>query len=294
LYDFRQRLLQSFQTQRLIGGLLPVDAAPVKKLRIGTVKVEVHPSRESAGLAAAWAAADRLTKLAKNSDAVGVIFATGASQFSTLASLTSIADVPWGRVSGFHMDEYIGIRADHPASFRRYMRERLTQKVQMKEFLEIEGDGPDPGRTARAYAERLRAADPQLCLLGIGENGHLAFNDPDVADFADPLDAKIVQLDRMCRQQQVAEGWFGSVDEVPESAITLTIPTLMRVPKLIASVPGPRKATIVRRTLEEAISTSCPATILRTHPDVTIYLDRESASELDGVFILQRDLPQSE
>jgi glucosamine-6-phosphate deaminase len=276
----------AFQTQRLIGGPLPADAAPVKKLGIGPVKVEVHSSREAAGLAAAQAAAERLTELVKTRDSIGMIFATGASQFSTLAALTAFADVPWGRVRGFHMDEYIGLLADHPGSFRRYLRERLTQKVRMKEFLEIEGDGPDPEQTARVYAERLRAADPQLCLLGIGENGHLAFNDPDVADFADPLDAKIVQLDRMCRQQQVAEGWFGTVDEVPESAITLTIPALMRVPKLIASVPGPRKAMIVRRTLEEAISTACPATILRTHPDVTIYLDRESASELDGVSLL--------
>jgi glucosamine-6-phosphate deaminase len=256
------------------------------------VKVEIHASREAAGLAAAQAAAERLTDLAKGRDSVAVIFATGASQFSTLAALTSVAGVPWDLVRGFHMDEYIGIPADHPASFRRYLRERLTQKVRMKEFVEIEGDRADAEQTALAYADRLRTADPQLCLLGIGENGHLAFNDPDVADFADPLDAKIVQLDRMCRQQQVAEGWFGSVDEVPESAITLTIPTLMRVPKLIASVPGIRKAKIVRRALEEPISTACPATILRTHPYVTIYLDRESASELDEAQVAHSELNQ--
>jgi len=159
----------------------------------------------------------------------------------------------------------------------------------MNQFFEIEGDAPDPEQIARAYSETLRAADPQLCLLGIGENGHLAFNDPDVADFSDPLDAKIVELDRLCRQQQVAEGWFGSIDEVPGSAITLTIPTLMRVPRLIASVPGIRKAKIVRRALEEPVSTACPATILRAHPDVTIYLDLESASELDEVTISQTE-----
>ncbi len=184
------------------------------------------------------------------------------------------------------MDEYIGISANHPASFRHYLRERLTQKVRMKEFLEIFGDDPDAEETARAYAETLRAADPQLCLLGIGENGHLAFNDPDVADFTDPLDAKIVQLDRMCREQQVAERWFANINEVPQSAITLTIPALMRIPRLIASVPGPRKAKIVRHALKETISAACPATILRTHPNATIYLDRESASELDGVSFL--------
>jgi glucosamine-6-phosphate deaminase len=262
---------------------LSVDAIAAKYLRAGSARIEVHPSRETAGIAAAKAAAAALTELAKTRDSIGVIFATGASQFDTLAALTGFADVPWGQVRGFHMDEYVDLAADHPASFRRYLRERLTQKVRMKEFLGIFGDGRDPDETARAYAETLRAADPQLCLLGIGENGHLAFNDPDVADFADPLDAKIVQLDHMCREQQVAEGWFTSIVEVPESAITLTVPALMRVPRLIASVPGPRKARIVRRTLEEPISAACPATILRTHPNATIYLDRESASELDGV-----------
>ena len=127
---------------------------------------------------------------------------------------------------------------------------------------------------------KLRAASPQLCLLGIGENGHLAFNDPAEANFDDPEVIKVVTLDTMCRQQQLAEGWFKSLEEVPERALTLTIPTLFKVPKLIVSVPGIRKATIVRRALEEPISTNFPATILRTHPDATLYLDPESASEL--------------
>lgn len=262
---------------------MSVDTVPARQLRAGLMKVEVHPSREAAGRAAAQAAALALGELAAARAAIGVIFATGASQFETLAALTAIEDLPWNRVRGFHMDEYIGIPVDHPASFRRYLRERLTGQVRMQEFFEMDGNAPDPERTAREYAEKLRAADPQLCLLGIGENGHLAFNDPGVADFEDPLDAKIVHLDAACRQQQAAEGWFASVDEVAASAITLTIPALMRVPRLIASVPGIRKAKIVRRTLEEPISTVCPATILRTHPDATVYLDMESASELDGL-----------
>ena len=252
-----------------------------KHLRAGLLKVEVHPSRAAAGLAAARAAATSLVGLAAAHDSIGVIFATGASQFETLAALTSIENLPWTQVRGFHMDEYVGIAADHPASFRHYMRERLVSKVKMREFFEIDANALDPENTARDYATRLRAADPQLCLLGIGENGHLAFNDPDAADFTDPVDAKIVCLDDLCRQQQVAEGWFAGINEVSESAITLTIPTLMRVPKLIASVPGIRKAAIVRRTLYEPISTACPATILRKHPDATVYLDPESASTLD-------------
>jgi glucosamine-6-phosphate deaminase len=259
----------------------------VKHLQVGSMKVEVYPNRASAGVAAARAAAETLKQLEQTRDFIGVIFATGASQFDTLDALTEIEELPWERIRGFHMDEYIGISADHPASFRRYLREKLTQKVTMNAFFEVDGSAPNPEQTGQEYAAALRSADPQLCLLGIGENGHLAFNDPPVADFNDPADVKIVRLDAMCRQQQAAEGWFESVAQVPEEAITLTIPTLFRVPKLIVSVPGSRKASIVRRTIEEAISTECPATILRTHPDVTVYLDVDSAAELDGVLLTE-------
>ncbi len=264
---------------------LSVDTIPVHQFHAGLMKVEIHPSREAAGRAAAQSAAGSMRTLAEARESIAVIFATGASQFETLAALTASEGLPWDRVHGFHMDEYIGISADHRASFRRYLRERLTGKVRMKAFFEIDGSGPNPEHIASEYAGRLRAADPQLCLLGIGENGHLAFNDPGVADFEDPLDAKIVELDQECRRQQLAEGWFPELDAFPASAITLTIPALMRVPKLIASVPGIRKSAIVRRALTEQISTACPATILRSHPDVTVFLDPESAGELDlGAF----------
>jgi glucosamine-6-phosphate deaminase len=180
------------------------------------------------------------------------------------------------------MDSYVDLPEDHPASFIHFLRQHLTQRVAMKEFFGIDGNAPDPGFACREYAEKLRSAKPQLCLAGIGENGHLAFNDPPEADFNDPLDVKIVQLDGVTRQQQVAEGWFKSLEDVPTSAITLTVPALLRVKKLIASVPGSRKAEIIRRVAEEPISTNCPATILRTHPDATVYLDAESAANLDS------------
>jgi glucosamine-6-phosphate deaminase len=255
----------------------------VKHRECGKLKLEIHPSREEAGIAAAKAAAGALRELGRTLESIGVIFATGASQIATLKALTEIDSVPWGKVRGFHMDEYVGMSEDHPASFRRYLRERLTSRVPMRDFLEVNGTAPDLTELCRDYAEQLRAADPQLCLLGIGENGHLAFNDPGEADFKDPVDVKIVHLDAVCRQQQFAEGWFNTFQEVPEEAITLTIPTLLRVSKLIVSVPGPRKARIMRRTLQEPISTECPSTILRTHPDATVYLDRESAAELNGL-----------
>jgi len=266
---------------------LTEEIVKAKYYTVGRMKIEVHSNSKAAGAAAARDAAKALIELAKSHDSIGVIFATGASQIETLAELTGIANLPWNQIRGFHMDEYVGIAEDHPASFRRYLRERLTEKVKMKAFFEIDGSAPDPERTGHMYADKIRSAAPQLCLLGIGENGHLAFNDPPIADFSDPVDVKIVQLDAACRQQQTAEGWFSSVEHVPQYAITLTIPTLLRVPRLIVSVPGRRKAKIIRRAFTEPISTECPATILRTHPDATIYLDLESADELGDVLVSQ-------
>lgn len=255
----------------------------VRHFNAGSMRLEIHPSRLAAGTAAAHAAAEELRRLDRLGNSIGVIFATGASQFATLDVLTSIPGLPWDKVRGFHMDEYIGIHENHPASFRRYLRERLTQRVAMREFFEMEGDAADIDLFGRAYTRQLVLADPKLCLLGIGENGHLAFNDPGEADFDDPQAIKVVNLDEVCRQQQLSEGWFASLEEVPKMALTLTIPTLFRVPKLIVSVPGGRKAEVVRRTVEEPVATNCPSTILRTHENVTIYLDVDSASELHEV-----------
>jgi len=260
--------------------MIAVDAK-VRRFRIENLSVEVHPSRESLGAAAALAAAEAMKQLGASLESFGVIFATGVSQLDTLEALTRIEGIPWDRVQGFHLDEYVGLSIEHAASFRRYLRENLIQKVGLLAFNEVDGTTQDLDKFCRLYAEKLEAASPKLCLLGIGENGHLAFMDPAVADFKDPQDVRVIRLDTACRAQQVAEGWFKNREEVPECAISVTIPAILRVPKLIVSVPGSRKAPIMRRTLEETISTKCPASILRTHPDVTVYLDQESASELD-------------
>jgi glucosamine-6-phosphate deaminase len=234
-------------------------------LQVGTLKLEIYPDGKAAGAAAARAVAEHMRKLASAAQEIAVIFATGASQLEMLCALTSMRDLPWSQVNGFHLDEYVGIDENHRASFRRYLRENLTSRVPMKQFQEIDGS----------------AADPQaVCLLGVGENGHLAFNDPGEADFEDPEEVKIVHLDTVCRQQQAAEGWFQTLEEVPARAITLTIPTILRVPKLILTIPGSRKAEIVRRMLTEPISTDCPATILRRHRDATVYIDSAAAAEL--------------
>jgi glucosamine-6-phosphate deaminase len=252
----------------------------VRAFRVEGLAAEVYETTAAMGTAAAEQAAGRLRALAAQNETVAVIFATGASQMAMLDALTATPDLPWNQIVGFHMDEYLGLSDQHPASFRRYMRERLTSKVRMCQFYEIDGTSPDAAKTCREYVELLRRHNPQLCLLGIGENGHLAFNDPAEADFQDLLDMKVVSLDEQCRQQQVNEGWFTNLAEVPKQALSLTIPALLRVPELILSVPGERKARIVQRTLEEAISTQCPATILRKHPHATVYLDPESAAEL--------------
>jgi glucosamine-6-phosphate deaminase len=246
----------------------------------GSLAIHRYLTRSALGAAAAAHAAAAIRRLATEHSVVPVIFATGASQLATLRALTALAGIPWDRVIGFHMDEYVGISGEHPASFRRYLRDELVSKVPLREFHNVDGDAADPERESERYAALLRSYSPRLCLAGIGENGHLAFNDPPVADFNDPRDAKTVTLDRECREQQVAEGWFPNFEAVPSRAITLTIPALFRVPEIILSVPGERKTAIVARTLRDEISTKCPATILRTHTNAHLYLDDESAKLL--------------
>jgi glucosamine-6-phosphate deaminase len=260
---------------------MTIQAQEVRRLQVGTLKLEIHPNRKAAGEAAAQAVAQAIRQSGSSGKDVAIIFAAAASQIETLHALTAMPDLSWKQVLGFHMDSYVALPEDHPASFIHFLRQHLTQRVALKEFFGIDGNAPDPKLACHDYAEKLHSANPQLCLAGIGENGHLAFNDPPEADFNDPLDVKVVQLDNITRQQQVAEGWFKSLEDVPKSAITLTVPALLRVQKLIASVPGSRKAEIIRRVVEEPISTNCPATILRTHPDATVFLDAESAAELD-------------
>ncbi|HET9730778.1 MAG TPA: 6-phosphogluconolactonase [Acidimicrobiia bacterium] len=206
-----------------------------------------------------------------------VMLATGNSQLAFLDAFIRNADVAWERVRAFHMDEYVGISADHSASFRRYMRERVATRVPLKEFHYIEGDAADAEAEARRYEALLREFPLDVCCCGIGENGHLAFNDPPVAKFDDPRDVKIVALEPQSRRQQVGEGHFPSIDEVPMHAITVTVPALLRAARVLAIVPEARKVPAVRATLHDPITPACPATVLRRQPHATLYLDHESA-----------------
>jgi glucosamine-6-phosphate deaminase len=230
--------------------------------------------------AAAADAADALRAAIDERGDANVMLATGNSQLVFLAELVTYTDVDWARITAFHMDEYVGLPPTHAASFQRYMRERVAANLPFKEFHYLQGDTGDAEGEARRYAGLLHAHPLDLCCCGIGENGHLAFNDPPVADFDDPLDVKVVALEAASRRQQVAEGHFATTDDVPTHAITVTIPALLRARRLLAIVPEQRKAAPVRTALEGPVSTECPASYLRTQPQATLYLDADSASLL--------------
>jgi len=234
--------------------------------------------------ALARAAADSAAAVLRHAvDARGVanaMFATGNSQLEFVDMLvTATPDVPWGDVVVFHMDEYVGVGPDHPAGFQRWIRERISKRVHPRQAHYIDGLA-DPEVECGRYAALLGDHPLDLCCLGIGENGHLAFNDPPVADFDDPLDMKVVELDRECRLQQVHEGHFPDMAAVPSLALTATIPALLRARTVLAVVPESRKAPPVRAALIGPVSTACPASYLRTRDNVTLYLDPESASLL--------------
>jgi len=208
------------------------------------------------------------------------IMATGNSQIRFLDALIKLGGVDWSKITLFHMDEYLGIDANHKASFRRYMRERVESRVKPKAFHYLEGDADQPLNECSRYADLLQTQEIDLCCLGIGENGHIAFNDPPVAEFDDPWSVKLVKLDLKCRQQQVNEGHFPSVDDMPQFAYTLTIPTLCAVRKMVCIAPEKRKAKAAHDALRETVSTNCPASYLRTQKHALLLLDTDSAALL--------------
>jgi len=208
-----------------------------------------------------------------------VMFASGNSQIDFLHRLTADPTVPWPAVTGFHMDEYVGIAGDHPASFGRYMQERIVARTAIAAFHMIDGTAPAADECAR-YAVLLDAHPLDLCVMGIGENGHLAFNDPPVADFDDPVALKVVHLDDACRRQQVGEGHFPDVEAVPATAITVTIPALLRATRVMVIAPDARKAAPVAAAFTGPVTTACPASVLQTTDHATVYLEPASAAGL--------------
>jgi len=238
--------------------------------------IKVYADKRSLGLAAAHQAADAIRMAIQKNNHARMIAATGASQFELLDALTSLAGIDWERVEMFHLDEYIGLSADHPASFRNYLRARLIDKVGITHHHLLDGEH-DPAEVIRTVGHALQSAPIDVALVGIGENGHLAFNDPP-ADFDTEEPYLVVRLDEACRRQQVGEQWFTSIDEVPERAITMSIRQILKSRAILAVVPEARKAPAVRLCLEGAISPMAPASILRTHADTSLFLDADSAA----------------
>jgi glucosamine-6-phosphate deaminase len=228
--------------------------------------------------AAASHAARTLQTVIATGGGARIIAATGASQFDFLAALTTAPGIDWSRVEMFHLDEYVGLPIDHPASFRKYLIERFIEPAGLKRYHLLDGEG-DVRRVAAEAGRAIAAAPIDVAFVGIGENGHLAFNDPP-ADFDTDEPYLIVELDEACRRQQVGEGWFTTIDEVPRRAISMSIRQILKSREILCIVPDARKADAVRACLEGAVSPSAPASILQTHAGTTVYLDRASAALL--------------
>lgn len=245
--------------------------------QIDRLKVEVHEDRAAMGLAAAAACRRRILDVLAGQALCRMIFAAAPSQNEMLAGLRGAAGIPWERIEAFHMDEYQGLARQAPQRFANFLRAALFDHVPLFAVHLLDTAGLPISDEMKRYTRLLAAAPIDIVCLGVGENGHIAFNDPPV-DFTDPLLVKEVELDRTCRQQQVNDGAFACLEAVPARAITLTVPALTRAASLFCVVPGARKAMAVKAMLSGPVDSSCPASVLRRHPDCTLYLDAESAS----------------
>jgi glucosamine-6-phosphate deaminase len=254
--------------------------APLKTHSVDALRVQVYRDRAVMGTAAARDVAAAMREALARQSGVRMVFASAPSQNEMLDTLATYSDIDWSRVTVFQLDEYLGLPPDAPQSFGRYLRERLFDRARPGSVQLIDG-GANPEVEARRYAALLAAAPLDIVCLGIGENGHLAFNDPP-GDFNDAEPVKTVTLDQASRQQQVNDGCFPTLDVVPRQALTVTIPLIMSGQRLFCVVPGPAKAEAVRKTLDGAISPACPASILRRHADCALYLDVDAAGTSAG------------
>jgi glucosamine-6-phosphate deaminase len=260
--------------------MIPPEPSAFVEITVDSLRVVVHEDRASLGRAAAEGVARAIADRQAVAPVARVVFAAAPSQNEFLAALIAYRGIDWSRVHGFHMDEYLGIDPDHPASFRRYLQEHLFRLAGLDDtrLRLIPGERVDrPLRTALDYEQILLDEPTDVVCAGIGENGHLAFNDPPVADFLDPVLVKVVRLDAACRHQQVNDGCFDRLEDVPTHAYTLTVPALMAANVVSVVVPGPSKAEAVLATIRGPIGESCPSTALRNHPGAILHLDRESA-----------------
>ncbi|MCK3683872.1 glucosamine-6-phosphate deaminase [Maribellus sp. YY47] len=251
------------------------------ELQKDSLSVKIYSTRREMGESAAFMVAETICTLLDERERISMIFAAAPSQNEFLEALIAQPGIDWQRVIAFHMDEYIGLPADAPQGFGNFLKERIFDKVPFHEVHYLNGLADDPQQECVRYTELLNGFQPDIVCMGIGENTHIAFNDPHVANFNDPETVKVVDLDLSCRQQQVNDGCFTAIEEVPTHALTLTVPTLMRPASVFCMVPGLTKAWAVQKTLTQTVDQNYPSTALRQHPKAILFLDGESASLLN-------------
>lgn len=252
---------------------------PKNEFQKDLLKVKIYEETKQMGEAAADFVAEKLGAAIQQKGKANLILATGASQFTFLDALKT-RNIEWEKITVFHLDEYKDLSIQHPASFRKYLKERILDEVKPGKVYLINGDAENLEEEVKAYENLLKSHPVDVACIGIGENGHIAFNDPPVADFNDPLWVKVVELDHGCRMQQLGEGWFPTLEDVPKEAVSLTITAIMNCKTISCVVPDERKSQAVFDTVNSEISTTCPATILRKHPDTVLFLDAPAASKL--------------
>lgn len=251
----------------------------MRTIKKDKLKIKIFESRDELGKVAAHEVALAIKDLLATKETISIIFASAPSQNEFLAYLSK-EEIEWDRIIAFNMDEYVGISKDAPQGFGAFLKRSLYDHVSLKEIHLFNTLAENIEEECVRYGQLLDCYKPDICIYGVGENGHLAFNDPPVCDFNDPKVVKIVELDPICRNQQVNDGCFSTIEEVPQYAFTITIPTVTRVPKLFGMVPGKTKMEAIDKAINGEISTACPASILRTHDDATLYLDEVSASKI--------------
>lgn len=252
----------------------------VKEFYCGKLRVRVFDSRNAMGECAGAEIAATIKKLLTQKEQINVMFAAAPSQNEMLAALLKDEEIQWNRVNAFHMDEYVGLDPAHPAGFRNFLKRAIFDKKPFRTLNLLNGNAEDPQQEADRYGKLLQENPLDICIMGVGENGHLAFNDPPVANFADKTFVKIVELEDRCRKQQVNDGCFETLDQVPTHALTVTIPGLLQAKHKFCVVPAATKAEAIDHMIHDEISTACPATILRACEDTELYVDTDSGKNI--------------
>lgn len=254
--------------------------AVLKEFNCDRLHVRVFDTRKAMGDCAGQEAATYIKELLEKKDSINVMFAAAPSQNETLAALVADPEIDWTRINAFHMDEYVGLDPAHPAGFRNFLKRAIFDLKPFKSVNLLNGNADDPAAEAKRYDRLLRENPLDVCLLGVGENGHIAFNDPPVADFNDPAYVKVVTLEERCRVQQVNDGCFSAVEQVPTHALSVTIPGLTQATAMFCSVPAATKTEAISHMIYDDISTACPATILRRHACAKLYVDADAGRDI--------------